>query len=451
MKLDRGTYEAWLLDRIEGTLTPGQERELDAFLAANPDLPAHGGDQFGGIGGPAEFPAKHLLRKTFPPAGSPDAARLDDFLAARLEKDLDAEQEGELSRYLYEHPEAARDAAAMARAKVVADRLHHPGKAGLEKHFPPKGTPDAHRLTDFLIAGLEGDLSPEQRQALQRYVNGHAGARREEMRVAATRVVPEHLAFPGKAGLKKQEVRVLPLWPRLAAAASILLLLGMGWWLQRERPADGIEVARVEKPVQHAAPAVPAVTTPPPADAAQPLDAAPGVEKPHAATSAPPGPMPEQRGKTHAAPSVGTVPVLVPAPGQQPGAVPILPPARPPLPIDEPTLAQQVPEPLPAENGSTGAVAAATRDPQPATTRPATHGTDQALGTYVANTIRSEVLGKPRRAAGLDGGDALALADKALGMASGGHGGMKVQRTPHGERFHLRLGRNLSISASRGR
>ena len=40
MKLDRTTYEAWLLDRIEGNLTPAQERELDAFLAAHPDLDA---------------------------------------------------------------------------------------------------------------------------------------------------------------------------------------------------------------------------------------------------------------------------------------------------------------------------------------------------------------------------------------------------------------------------
>ena len=40
MILDRITYEAWLLDRIEGNLTPEQERQLDAFLAANPDLPA---------------------------------------------------------------------------------------------------------------------------------------------------------------------------------------------------------------------------------------------------------------------------------------------------------------------------------------------------------------------------------------------------------------------------
>ena len=38
MILDRTTYEAWLLDRIEGNLTPAQERELDAFLAENPDL-----------------------------------------------------------------------------------------------------------------------------------------------------------------------------------------------------------------------------------------------------------------------------------------------------------------------------------------------------------------------------------------------------------------------------
>ena len=37
-RIDHTNYEAWLLDRIEGTLGAEQERALDAFLAANPGL-----------------------------------------------------------------------------------------------------------------------------------------------------------------------------------------------------------------------------------------------------------------------------------------------------------------------------------------------------------------------------------------------------------------------------
>ena len=39
MNIDRDTYEAWLLDRLEGRLSADQDGALAAFLAANPDLP----------------------------------------------------------------------------------------------------------------------------------------------------------------------------------------------------------------------------------------------------------------------------------------------------------------------------------------------------------------------------------------------------------------------------
>lgn len=89
MNLDRHNYEAWLLDRLEGNLTPEQEERLDAFLAANPDLPIGPAElpQVPGIA--ADFSAKDLLKRTYPPQGIPDADRLDDFLVAKGEGDLD--------------------------------------------------------------------------------------------------------------------------------------------------------------------------------------------------------------------------------------------------------------------------------------------------------------------------------------------------------------------------
>ena len=36
--IDHTNYEAYLLDRMEGVLTPAQERELDTFLVMNPHI-----------------------------------------------------------------------------------------------------------------------------------------------------------------------------------------------------------------------------------------------------------------------------------------------------------------------------------------------------------------------------------------------------------------------------
>ena len=37
-RIDHTNYEAYLLDRMEGTLSPAQEHDLEAFLLANPHL-----------------------------------------------------------------------------------------------------------------------------------------------------------------------------------------------------------------------------------------------------------------------------------------------------------------------------------------------------------------------------------------------------------------------------
>ncbi|MBK6410280.1 MAG: hypothetical protein IPF78_11390 [Flavobacteriales bacterium] len=54
--MDRHTYEAWLLDRLEGRLSPAQEALLDGFLVDNPDLPISLVSLPGVGGGDMEFP-----------------------------------------------------------------------------------------------------------------------------------------------------------------------------------------------------------------------------------------------------------------------------------------------------------------------------------------------------------------------------------------------------------
>ena len=93
MKLDRTTYEAWLLDRLEGSLSPAQLRKLDDFLRANPDLAAEAeamtGDPPKLDAEAPRFPGKAGLKRALPPLGLPTAPTLQDFLVAAAEGDLD--------------------------------------------------------------------------------------------------------------------------------------------------------------------------------------------------------------------------------------------------------------------------------------------------------------------------------------------------------------------------
>ena len=453
MKLDRTTYEAWLLDRIEGNLTLAQDRELDAFLAENPDLDA---DLSGwptidaGASDPIDW--KNGLKKRLPPTGVPDGARLNEFLVARLEGDLDKAQELALDRFLFEHPEHEQDAKRMAATKTTAEQVPFEHRSTVERHFPPEGMPDAHRLTDYLIASQEGDLSNEQRRALADYVAAHPVARHEERLVAAAKVPAERIVFRGKEGLKKREVRVIALWQRYAVAASIALLLGFAWWMMRIEKSDGPAVAVTEK----VKPVVPE----------------------NGATEGPQGPEAETLRENEATTLRENMETLgkdagIPAvkkeerdpagkkeQKEQPASymIPSSPEPEPqfvetPIPVQQdpmPTLAQE-PVPTPKEEGQgTHLAALPSEQPAAASSYRSTEG-GTPIGTVLANTVRNGMLESGTRNGGLDRDDALAMVNKGLGAITGGKGAVEVQRKSTRDRWKVRLGKSLAISASSSR
>jgi hypothetical protein len=449
--LDRTTYEAWLLDRIEGNLTPEQERQLDAFLAANPDLPVD-------LGAFPSLPADELridwkseLHKHFPPTGEPDAARLNDFLVARYEGDLDAAQEKALARFLYEHPERAQDARRMAQAHVRADAEPYPERTALRRHFPPQGLPDRHRLVDFLIAAEENALDSAQRSALNALLRDDPDARREQRLVQAARVDASAITFPHKALLRKGGGRVVVLWQRLAMAASVALVLGAAlWFLGKDKGAPENVAQRTVEP------AAKSPITAGGADRSVPQ--APAVGEPSVQRAATTDQVPDAQPGSPA--SDGRVRQVAPgpdavqqnAPRQDTQIGPAPEPLHAPLPEPEQHIAQ-LPTPVNAPEGPDAVPANATAA-GPAERRGTAPTPDidaSSLPTLLASTVRRAVGNDPQQEGTLDGGDALAALDRGLSAVTSGNGGLEVQRGGGRDRWKLRLGRSLAISASTGR
>ncbi len=450
MILDRTTYEAWLLDRIEGNLSLAQNRELDVFLAANPGLDpdlSRLPTIDAGAADPIDW--KNELKKQLPPVGAPDAVRLNEFLVARLEGDLDNAQELALDKFLYEYPELQQQAKRMVASKTGADKIPFEHKPTVKRHFPPLGMPDAHRLTDFLIAFHEGDLNKEQKRTLANYLAAHPAARHQERLVAAAKVRVERIVFHEKEGLKKREVRVIALWQRYAAAASIALLLGFVWWMMRIDQNDGPAVAESEKVQRPQGPETETLRENAGPEA-ETLRESGDPEGERGAKT-----LPEGEEKSPNAPTRAD------APGQHPSsAPPVLPigsPAPEPQLVEEPGVPDQL-QPTPQLAQQPGQVPHVPEAPPQALAAEhppmiaAAHdigGTP--IGTALANTVRQGVLATDERSMGFDRDDALAAANKAISAVTGGVG--RVEVAPQGARtgWKLRLGQNLAISASKGR
>ena len=453
MKLDRTTYEAWLLDRLEGALSPAQLRELDEFLRANPDLAAEAEQmdvEWPKLEADApHFPDKDALRRTLPPQGLPTAATLPDFLVALVEGDLTGEQHRALEAYLEQHPEARKDARLMALVRIAPGPASLPGRSDLRRSFPPTGAVDRHRLTDFLIAEVEGELGAQERKALEAYLAAHPEAERERRLVAATRIRPGAATYPGRSGLYKWEGRVVPLFGgaslrKLAAAASVALLLGLGIWaLTRGPQPTDVQVA--ERPATPGS--AQQRSTQVPKASEEHRNGGPGDER-----TADPSPEAASSG----APLNAADPALAKVNGDQENgpepaptrdrtllarvepARPMLPSATTPAPV---SVQPVVPAPLtPAPEELLAAAAG------PASAPP-------TLAGLLAQRVRGEVLEqRDPDARPLDEADAVAAVDKGLKRLGGAQAGLDVQRTGRRlTRLDLRLGNGLAFTASRGR
>ena len=405
---------------------------------------------------------KEALKRHLPPIAVVDANNVEDHLIARLENDLTPEQVKALGIYLFHHPEYQRAERTYALTKLVPEAMAFAAKQHLHRSLPPEGMPAHHTLDDFLVARLEGDLSPAQEEAITTIVRANKDAQRSWELMQATRVQASTIVHPDKSSLKKGG-RVIAIgstiparlpgqaWiVRLAAAASVALLVGMAWWWWA-RPgvveqhmvdvktsssrSDGKETPAAQQEV-------------PKKDAVQPAAARASEEQPPKIPSSRPG------GKD-SAPNEQNAPLRDLAPSHQ---QPLPTASQAPLPEEAPLpIAEQAPvAPSPEEPAPQQAVPSNTPTAahEPMALAPLRGANDEVntAGQAFAGALRERVLDRPARAVEpLDGDDAVALVDRGLKAVAGDRAGLQVARDAKGRgaRFQLRLGRHVAISASR--
>lgn len=449
-RIDLTNYEAWLLDRLEGNLTPQQERELDAFLAAHPGLDPGPGELPGLHDHTARLSAadKQALKRTLPPAGLP-AEPIDDFLIARLEGDLTAEQQDALRLYLLHHPEHRHAEWLYALTKLLPEALRFAERHALVRQLPPEGIPSPYTLDDFLVARLEGDLTPAQEQALAQLLEQDPQAARAWQLMQRTKVSSGPVAYPDKGALRKGG-RVIawraagaPWMEPLLRAAAVALLVGLAWWALFPGGSSTDQVAEVP-------------ATEPTANEHQQ-----GTVKPVQVEDASPEGAKEE--KLKAAPSLQLSAAKGGVPRTSQRVEPVQPrdPSLPLIPEvgdkQAPPDREDAPKPLVAEEpvhpvAHVEEKMVPTVDPSATPSAMASQVSGIPVGTYLANTVRSRVLDPGTRVDGpLGGEDALALVDKGLRTMTGDQAGLDVARDPDGRmrKFELRLGRNLAVTAHR--
>ncbi len=135
--ISRQNYEEWLIDYLDGNLSESHRKEVEGFLANNPDIQTEfAGMEEAGLEGTKEiisFPARHLLyQNEINESGGISESNYKEWFIASIEGDLRPEQEQKLAAFLGANPALNKEFEAFQNTRLNADtRIMYPEKQKL--------------------------------------------------------------------------------------------------------------------------------------------------------------------------------------------------------------------------------------------------------------------------------------------------------------------------------
>jgi len=132
MRPDRTNYEIWLIDYLDGSLNPQQERELISFMDENPDIREEFEElsQYIIKSSATPFASKNLLKKS---VSDLSESQFELLCVAASENDLSTQQRDELQIIIDGNPSRRKTFDFVNRIKLVAPDIRFNKKSTLRK------------------------------------------------------------------------------------------------------------------------------------------------------------------------------------------------------------------------------------------------------------------------------------------------------------------------------
>jgi hypothetical protein len=137
MWIDLTNYEQFILDYLEGRMTPEGEQLMKKFLISHPDIKEEieGYDSSLLIPVPSSVAEKTALYKSFSDIRQITSENFEEFCVAHFEDDLEESAEKLLSQFLTDHPDKKPSFDLYGKLKFHPDKkIIYPAKSRLRKH-----------------------------------------------------------------------------------------------------------------------------------------------------------------------------------------------------------------------------------------------------------------------------------------------------------------------------
>ena len=187
----------------------------------------------------------------------------ESFFLLYVDHELTAAEKKAVEEFVQQNPDLEKELSLLQQSVFRPDdQASFAGKEQLFKGESARQDIHAGNYESYFILYADNELSVEEKQAVEAFVYHHPQYQGELELLQAVRLAPDtSVVFADKQQLyrKEKDDKVIPFpWWRMAAAAMVLLLLGI-WWMSREKPEISGPVAK--QPGQHSTP-VPKTDTP---------------------------------------------------------------------------------------------------------------------------------------------------------------------------------------------
>lgn len=233
-------YEIYLMDYAEGTLSFDEMKEVEAFLSQNPAIK----DEFesmltfklspDSIKSDHSFEFKEQIKKKEESILPKRFMNFNEFLTARIEEELNDEELRIFNLTIENNPDKKKDFRIMQLSFLEANTsVRFNEKSTLHAEIIHAMPEKFRNFQEFAIAAIEGGLTKNEQESLQRIIAHDKTKAQEYARLNACKLIPDiNVSYPNKSSLKKKAPVVvfrrkilLPLTSVAAAAAILIFML----------------------------------------------------------------------------------------------------------------------------------------------------------------------------------------------------------------------------------
>lgn len=166
----------------------------------------------------------------------------EEYFLMYVDNELTAEERAAVELFVQQNPDLAAELDMLMQTKLAADDILVFGnKKDLLQNID---TVNIDNYEEQFLLYIDKELDKEDKESVEKFVLQHPQFQDEFTLLKQTVLEPEQVVFEDKESLlRKEERRVIPMFLRFAAAAAIIGIAVLVWWMQDSKTTITPQIA----------------------------------------------------------------------------------------------------------------------------------------------------------------------------------------------------------------